>query len=175
MIAVQNHLVASCLVRIAEPQKGKGRSYYTGLVTGAFEFREPYKLNRSVDASGRGAAIMTSKGLLLQRRKRGMGIETGQTETVRLNVVSNMKASAHELAGIRRDIHLLQKMAPDATKVLARVEDLSQELYTQSAAREVAKAKTMITKWNNQNDRKRLKDAVDLHGKLFKAADDSDW
>ena len=70
---------------MAEPQKGKGRSYYTGLVTGAFEFREPYKLNRSIDASGRGAAIMTSKGLLLQRRKRGMGIETGQTETVRVS------------------------------------------------------------------------------------------
>ena len=97
-------------MRVAELRKGKERGYYAGLVTGAFDFRQEYSV----------CGQSTAKGLLLQRRKRGAGMEVGRTETVRLNAISNMVPSPKELRDISREIASLQKMVPDTVSVCTR-------------------------------------------------------
>jgi hypothetical protein len=65
-------LVTGTLVRVAEPSDGK-RGYYTGLVTGAFQFRQAYAV-----LHGSGTNISTMQGLLIQRTN-------GRAQTVRLH------------------------------------------------------------------------------------------
>lgn len=65
-------LVTGALVRIAEPSGGN-RRYYTGLVTGAFEFRQPYVVHGS-------GSFRTKQGLLIRRTD-------GHGHTVRLHGV----------------------------------------------------------------------------------------
>lgn len=65
-------LVTGALVRIAEPSGGN-RRYYTGLVTGAFEFRQPYVVHGSGN-------VRTKQGLLIRRTD-------GHGHTVRLHGV----------------------------------------------------------------------------------------
>ena len=117
--------------------------------------------------------LSTAKGLVLRRYKRG--IDFGQTETVRLNHISNLVPSREELVCISQEVVLLQKLTPDRVSVCTRAQELSRNLFTQAAGKEVARAKAMITKWNNLGNRKRLKDAISLHTKLIKAFEASDW
>eukprot|EP01043_Picozoa_sp_COSAG02_P052623 COSAG02_NODE_5697_length_4115_cov_4.386205_4_plen_188_part_01 len=63
----------------------------------------------------------------------------------------------------------------DIFSVCTRAQELSRNLFTQAAGKEVARAKAMITKWNNLGNTKRLKDAIALHTKLIKAFEASDW
>ena len=95
------------------------------------------------------------------------GIDNGQTETVRLNVISNLVPSRQELLCISQELKSLQNLTPGTVKVCTRSQELSRELYTQAAAKEVARAKALITKWNSLGNTRRLKEAVALHTKLI--------
>lgn len=72
-------LVTGALVRIADPTDGN-RGYYTGLVTGAFEFRQPYVVHGS-------RSFTTKQGLLIQRAD-------GHTHTVRLHGMTSAHNSS---------------------------------------------------------------------------------
>eukprot|EP01044_Picomonas_judraskeda_P010609 COSAG03_NODE_1378_length_4208_cov_6.583110_1_plen_1096_part_01 len=174
-----NQLVEGCLVRVAELRTeghgGAERGYYTGLVTGAFEFRQPYMVS----------GVSTAKGLLLQRTDGPK--ETGrerQRETVRLNLISNLVPSQQELLCISQKLTGTASDTPGGTEkstqslcltVCTRAQELSRNLFTQAAAKEVSRAKALITKWNSIGNTKRLREAVALHTKLIKAFEASDW